>query len=56
MEGLSALYWFAEEWNDIESFASLKQFMIVKPCDWGEIENAEELKQPLPPRKQTDGN
>jgi hypothetical protein len=53
MEGLSALCWFAEEWGDIESFASLKQFMIVKACDWGEIENAEELKQALPPRKQT---
>ena len=49
LEGLSALYWFAEEWTDIESFASLKQFMIVKACEWGEIENPEELKRSLPP-------
>jgi hypothetical protein len=50
MEGLSALYWFAEEWTEIKSFASLKQFMIVKACDWDEIENSEELKQALPRR------
>ena len=40
VEGLNALYWFAEEWGESKSYTSLKQFMIIKPCGWDEIENA----------------
>jgi hypothetical protein len=54
IEGLNALYWFAEELPRVEAYAALKQFMIVKPCDWNTIENAEELKQSLPPRSPVD--
>jgi hypothetical protein len=51
LEGLSALYWFAEEWEEVKYLTYIKQFMIIKPCDWSEIENAEELKQALLPQK-----
>jgi hypothetical protein len=50
IEGLNALYWFADEWQDV-NFTYIKQFMIIKSCEWSEIENAEELKQALPQQK-----
>jgi hypothetical protein len=49
VEGLNALYWFAEEWGETRAYTSMKQFMIIKPCEWDEVENAEELKRSLPP-------
>jgi hypothetical protein len=49
VEGLSALYWFADEWQ-VVGFTYIKQFMIVKPCGWSDIENAEKLKQALAQR------
>jgi hypothetical protein len=51
VDGLNALYWFAEEWKDTKSYTSMKQFIIIKPCEWSEIKNAEKLKQSLPPQK-----
>lgn len=30
-EGLSALYWFAEEWDKQDVYAALKQFMVIVP-------------------------
>ncbi len=49
IEGLNALYWFAEEWKDVKSYAAMKQFVIFKPCEISEIENAEKIRQALPP-------
>lgn len=49
IEGLSALYWFAEEWTDIKSYAAMKQFVIIKPCEISDIENVDQLRQSLPP-------
>lgn len=49
IDGLNALYWFAEEWKDIKSYAAMKQFVIIKPCEVSEIANAEKIRQSLPP-------
>lgn len=49
IEGLNALYWFAEEWVDIKSYAAMKQFVIIKPCKISEIENVDKIRQSLPP-------
>ena len=48
MEGLNALYWFAEEWENQNVFGALKQFMIIMPCQWSEIANADKIKKSLP--------
>lgn len=48
-DGLNALYWFAEEWKDVKSYAAMKQFVIIKPCEVSEIANAEKIRQSLPP-------
>jgi hypothetical protein len=47
-KGLNALYWFAETWQKVETYTALKQFMLIKPCEWSELNNAEEIKQSLP--------
>jgi hypothetical protein len=52
MEGLNALYWFAEEWQDIKSYAAMKQFVIIKPCEVSEIANADQIRQSLPPMEE----
>lgn len=31
LEGLNALYWFAEEWDKQDVYAALKQFMVIVP-------------------------
>lgn len=49
IEGLNALYWFAEEWQNIKSYAAMKQFVIIKPCEVSEIANADQIRQSLPP-------
>ena len=49
MEGLNALCWFAEEWQDITSYAAMKQFVIIKPCEVSEVESADKIRQSLPP-------
>lgn len=49
LDGLNTLYWFAEEWKDVKLYAAMKQFIIVKPCEISEIENAEKIRESLPP-------
>lgn len=41
IEGLNALYWFGEEWPPTDAYTSLKQFIIVKPCEWDQLANPE---------------
>lgn len=53
IEGLNALYWFAEEWQDIQSYAAMKQFVIIKPCEVSEIESADQIRQSLPPLEES---
>src|SRR5688572_4246837 len=38
IEGLNALCWLAEEWEEVNNLTYLKQFMIIKPCEWSELE------------------
>jgi hypothetical protein len=49
IEGLNALYWFTEEWQDITSYGAMKQFVIIKPCEVGEIDSIDQIRQSLPP-------
>jgi hypothetical protein len=51
LEGLNALFWFAEEWKAVDTYTALKQFMVIKPCEWSEIKDAEKLRQSLPRQK-----
>lgn len=49
LEGLNVLYWFAEELKYVKSYAALKQFIIIKPCEMSELKNPDKIRESLPP-------
>jgi len=49
VEGLNLMHQFAKGLDNHNSYAAMKQFIILKPCEISEIKNADELRKSLPP-------